>query len=528
MSGSGNHITSLEGKEEISNGVSVDENDGESVKRRRNESDNDSKDNEELGDLKKSRLEELDATSTAKSVSVFSFGTEQSEIVEKMEISPDKVGQIIGSRGAVIQEMQARSGCKINVNQDFPPGVNREVTFTGTRDQITAARNLIAMVLEQGPTAIHMLNGPVVTEILECAQALVGRIIGAGGATIRDIQARCGARVQIDQNFPEGVPRKITVTGNAESVQGAVTMIKFVMENGPPGMHWYNMQIYHCISNYVTGSMGLSTNIIMGGGLGMGGMAPSMMPGSVGVGGFVTSTGPLNVAAGSTPTATTLESAKAYVGRLIGRGGETINLIQSRSGARVQIEQNVPEGAPCRVNITGNPQNVAIAAQIIQDIIVNGPNSASAVLSSVPNIGGMMQSGTAGYYGAPAGVAGYAIPQQVFNGYGQSQQGMGMYQQQGGYNPALQQGPNGYGHHQQQPVYSGGVQYGGTGAGNSWSNTTITTGRMPAAAPTKLPAGWTEHKTEDGNSYWHNASIGVSQVLLYFQILCPYNTTHSL
>ena len=164
---------------------------------------------------------------------VFSFGS--TDVVEKMEVSPEKVGQIIGSRGAVIQEMQTRSGCKIHVNQDFPPGVNREVTFTGTASQIATARSLIAMVLEQGPTAIHMLNGPVVTQELECPQSLVGRIIGASGATVRDIQARCSVRVQIDQDFPEGVPRKITITGNESAVQQAVAMVKFVMENGPPG-----------------------------------------------------------------------------------------------------------------------------------------------------------------------------------------------------------------------------------------------------------------------------------------------------
>jgi rRNA processing protein Krr1/Pno1 len=239
MSETENHVSSSVEGEKVGDGV-VDDNDSESLKRRRVDETNDgdaSKDDDELGDFKKSRLEELGASGVKEPASAFSFGSDGSEIVEKIEVSPDKVGQIIGSRGAVIQEMQTRSGCKINVNQDFPPGVNREVTFTGTREQITAARGLIAMVLEQGPTAIHMLNGPVVTEVLECAQALVGRIIGAGGATIRDIQARCGARVQIDQNFPEGVPRKVSITGNAEAVQGAVTMIKFVMENGPPGMY---------------------------------------------------------------------------------------------------------------------------------------------------------------------------------------------------------------------------------------------------------------------------------------------------
>lgn len=37
-----------------------------------------------------------------------------------------------------------------------------------------------------------------------------------------------------------------------------------------------------------------------------------------------------------------------YVGKIIGRGGEVITMIQQRSGAKVQIDQNVPEGKnPC-------------------------------------------------------------------------------------------------------------------------------------------------------------------------------------
>lgn len=380
--------------------------------------------------------------------------------------------QVIGSRGAIIQEMQARSGCKIHVNQDFPPGVNREVTFTGNRDQISAARKLVAVVLEQGPTAIHMLDGPVVNRELDCPQPLVGRIIGAGGATIREIQSKCGAKVQIDQNFPEGAPRKVHITGNPDAVQQAVMMITFVMENGPPGPG------------------GLPFN------------SPSPLPSATGV---------LPIAAGSTPSAQTLECAKMYVGRIIGRGGETINIIQGRTGARVQIEQNVPEGTPCKVNITGLPQCVAMAAQLVQDIIINGPNR----LSAPPAMGGGPPMG-GGYYGG----GGYTPPmqQQQFSPYGGGAPQMGMYQQHhGGYTPQHQQG---YGHPQQTPAhhqqqhaaagsYGGGGDWNGRGQANS--QTQAQTQPRPSALP-PLPAGWSEHKTEEGNLYWYNAATGVSQV----------------
>ena len=74
-----------------------------------------------------------------------------------LEVAPDKVGQIIGSKGAIIQEIQTRTGIKAYVNQDFPEGVNRQVNLTGTESQIKAATELIKLILEQGPTAIHMV-----------------------------------------------------------------------------------------------------------------------------------------------------------------------------------------------------------------------------------------------------------------------------------------------------------------------------------------------------------------------------------
>jgi far upstream element-binding protein len=38
-------------------------------------------------------------------------------------------------------------------------------------------------------------------------------VIGKGGETIKGLQAQSGAHITIDQNYPDGVPRKISVSG---------------------------------------------------------------------------------------------------------------------------------------------------------------------------------------------------------------------------------------------------------------------------------------------------------------------------
>lgn len=49
-----------------------------------------------------------------------------------------------------------------------------------------------------------MTGGPTLHIVIECPQTNVGRVIGSSGATIKELQSRTGAKIQIDQNFPEG------------------------------------------------------------------------------------------------------------------------------------------------------------------------------------------------------------------------------------------------------------------------------------------------------------------------------------
>ncbi len=63
----------------------------------------------------------------------------------------------------------------------------------------------------------------------------------------------------------------------------------------------------------------------------MGGMSSSYGPGGAGGG-----AGGMSVK--------TIDIQKSIIGKIIGKGGETITGIQSKTGCRVQVEQSVPEG----------------------------------------------------------------------------------------------------------------------------------------------------------------------------------------
>ena len=73
-----------------------------------------------------------------------------------------------------------------------------------------------------------------VTQVVECPPGIVGRVIGRGGETIRALQQASQAHIVVDQNFPEGVDRKVNINGRADAVTRAVKMVTELI-NGEPG-----------------------------------------------------------------------------------------------------------------------------------------------------------------------------------------------------------------------------------------------------------------------------------------------------
>jgi len=104
---------------------------------------------------------------------------------------------------------------------------------------------------------------------------------------------------------------------------------------------------------------------------------------------------------------------KSAVGKIIGRGGEIISVMQKKSGARVTVDQS--NESDCKAIITGTPQAISFAQSMIQEIL-NGVNP-SLIGANLPMPGGGMGRGAMmSPYGMP-------MPQQQQYGMG----GMGMY-----------------------------------------------------------------------------------------------------
>ena len=66
---------------------------------------------------------------------------------------------------------------------------------------------------------------------LSVAAALAGKIIGQGGATVKDLQARSGCNIMLDRSHPDGAPDRVFVLqGRPEAIAEAERLILWTLQ----------------------------------------------------------------------------------------------------------------------------------------------------------------------------------------------------------------------------------------------------------------------------------------------------------
>jgi polyribonucleotide nucleotidyltransferase len=246
---------------------------------------------------------------------------------EEMECPHSKVGVVIGSKGIIIQEIMHRTNCKIVVMQDgLPDGMPRTVMITGYPPQIQLAKQLINSVIADGPSAIQSPGiefdpaEPVETQEMACPAEKVGLVIGSKGIIVQDIMRRTGCKITVNQNFPEGEPRVVVITGQAANIEFAKSLVALVIANGPAALNQSSLGMN--LPGYVTEEM---------------------------------------------------ECPHERVGIVIGAKGTIVQDIMRRSGSRIIVQQDFPDGHPRKVVISGNIQQVRHAKHLVSAVIMHGP-----------------------------------------------------------------------------------------------------------------------------------------------------------
>ena len=76
------------------------------------------------------------------------YGGSESEI---FPCSKMYMGRVIGQKGVTINDLQKRSGCDIQINQDVPAGQDCEITIKGPRHGIESVKKMLSDIIELGP-----------------------------------------------------------------------------------------------------------------------------------------------------------------------------------------------------------------------------------------------------------------------------------------------------------------------------------------------------------------------------------------
>lgn len=106
-------------------------------------------------------------------------------LTEKEDIPVQFVGRIIGKGGEQIRDLQARSACKVDVDQNVPHGAPRVITYHGSRDKIDFAKSLVHLLCQENWKNVELPLGFASRASLQVPGTVIGKIIGRGGEMIK-------------------------------------------------------------------------------------------------------------------------------------------------------------------------------------------------------------------------------------------------------------------------------------------------------------------------------------------------------
>ena len=111
----------------------------------------------------------------------------------------------------MIRDLQARSGCRIDVDQNVPEGAPRIITYKGTRTTIDFAKQLVSMLCCEGGSKADLPLGQSVKKLVLVPSSV-------------ELERRSSAKLKVDHSIT-GDMRHINVTGTKQAVAKADEMI---------------------------------------------------------------------------------------------------------------------------------------------------------------------------------------------------------------------------------------------------------------------------------------------------------------
>lgn len=198
------------------------------------------------------------------------------------------------------------------------------------------------------------------SEVMQVESRNVGRIIGRGGAKIRELQDDSGAKIQVGREEDEYGMKTVEISGGPDEVQAAKQMIEQCLSadfsggrgGGGGGRGGYGGDRDRGYGGGRDGGRD-SYGDRRGGGGGYGGGGR----GGGGGGGYGGDSGPTE----------TVYVDSSEVGRIIGRGGSRIREMQDESGCRIKVSREGGANGLSSVDLSGSKACIEDAKKRIRD-----------------------------------------------------------------------------------------------------------------------------------------------------------------
>uniref|UniRef100_A0A0G4GLY5 K Homology domain-containing protein n=1 Tax=Chromera velia CCMP2878 TaxID=1169474 RepID=A0A0G4GLY5_9ALVE len=369
----------------------------------------------------------------------------------KLLVGNQYAGQLIGKAGQVVAEIEGQTGATLRLsatNAFFPGTTDRIAVASGELEQISAVFRIIMEKLrtaqEEGMSDAASFGCQIVVP-----KSSVSRIIGKGGAQIKELQQQTQAHMRIS-NREEGLSeRVVSISGDKEKVvEAGLKVIGLIQEDE---------NLSTCTN--LKYSLMAPTPSAFGGPMGGQPVPPSAAMGPYGVYGMAPTTlaGSVMALHGLSGVTDDLLSsfceisfqlADHFVGVLIGRGGQGIAEVSQTTGAKVQVSSKgeyVPGTQNRTVNITGPVLGVHKAHLILLQKIYELETQ-----NKQAGLGGVQQGGALGGMGNPSQAApASATQQQAFMNGGNRTHAHAAGHMQA---PPHQAHPNSFAATQQQPA----------------------------------------------------------------------------
>ncbi|XP_072942740.1 heterogeneous nuclear ribonucleoprotein K [Epargyreus clarus] len=333
---------------------------------------------------------------------------------------PSKVaGSIIGKAGSNISKL--RSEYKASITVPDCPGPERVLSISADVDTVT---EILKQILPCLADAGLKGNNEDFDVRLLIHQSRAGCVIGKGGAKIKELREKTGARLKIFSNLaPQSTERVVQLVGKLDAVVEGVREVLHLINQVPIKGSIQNYDPHNYDDFYADEYGGFGSGAA--GGSRPGGRAPPPLgpaarppragpplgragpppprafndypgpgpgpgprgfgpPPRAGFGGGAPYAGNFgggrgggfgNNGGGQPETTTQVTIPKDLAGAIIGKAGSRIRKIRGDSGAGIEIAEPLPGSDDRIITITGTPQRIQMAQYLLQQSVhENNPN----------------------------------------------------------------------------------------------------------------------------------------------------------